>query len=1100
MSVRRRVIAGVLVAVLGLALNLMIFVVVSASEYQAALEKSADYLVSIQDAAGFWSKKPGGSWDAGAENATGNAITTLLEAYSTLGTETYKTAGIAGGDFLISEFIQPDGSFDINKPAHHTVGDAYLNHMSPFLTAWLRLYQVTSVQKYLDAGTAFGDYLLTNGARCTDTGDPYYGLFGYLIRPTDYASRGCFTSPAKLYHGHYLNYGYEQIYGLALLSQITGNNDYLEAAELGAGQELSRQRVDGSFPAEMQPSIPPSDPNLRLGIHYASVKALAYLKLYDITSNTIYKNATVNYIDWLLTQQNPDNSFGNPDYVRSTTWAAVALLGAYKLTGNGDYLAAANKAVSWLLALGHGYDSSTGAVGRYSESSTVYIAYSQTPFALTMAEAEADIPTEVWVNATTGNDGNPGTEAEPFATIQRGIDAVAGSTVYVAGGTYNESVTIDKDYLTIHGDMASRPLITGGLKLDTNLTGLTLENCYISGNAVVSKNSIVRMYGAITDLTVDNCVFDGGNVSGRCGFSGGQLEGNVTIQNCEFKNILGWALFESRSGSGGDGSAMGTITFANNYIHDSNGSVVFRGLSTDRADLVNVYGNTWERIGGANGEQGQHWAGLEVNRSQVVNIYSNDVSNVLEGQWGEGQGFQLWNIDTLSLHHNNVTANFEGIFVYGGGGTFSIPGGSLRYNNISGNTEYGVKVDTTATGGPLDAALNWWGSGNGPIADANDDGTPEYNGGGDKAIGNIIYSPWLGIDPDGDAGTVGVQLVSPMTIIVDEVGPAPAAGYLNTAIAAANSADLPGTDTIEVRHGTYDASEPITQPVNIISETGSASQTTLNENMTLGSGGILIGQPLQGFTISGNLTVQDLVDASTIHIHWNNLYGNVDNNGRRPLDARYNFWGTQRMNVIRGRITGPVRVNPFLPKNADGSYTDIQAMLDAGLVPSLNAAIDHLWTMMGLGVDVATYIQFQPLMGGGAFAGWQALANPGVGMGAGAGGTILNNQIAGGGGAFLGVTIDAIYTQGETIEGGFVLTDPLTGDFITDAVVTLSVVQVNDDGSTSLVHWGMITYDEGTGQYVFDFDTSGLAPGVYDLLIQTDDGQSFQLRVEVTEP
>ena len=51
MSVRRRVIAGVLVAVLGLALNLMIFVVVSASEYQAALEKSADYLVSIQDPA-----------------------------------------------------------------------------------------------------------------------------------------------------------------------------------------------------------------------------------------------------------------------------------------------------------------------------------------------------------------------------------------------------------------------------------------------------------------------------------------------------------------------------------------------------------------------------------------------------------------------------------------------------------------------------------------------------------------------------------------------------------------------------------------------------------------------------------------------------------------------------------------------------------------------------------------------------------------------------------------------------------------------------------------------------------------------------------------
>jgi hypothetical protein len=270
--------------------------------------------------------------------------------------------------------------------------------------------------------------------------------------------------------------------------------------------------------------------------------------------------------------------------------------------------------------------------------------------------------------------------------------------------------------------------------------------------------------------------------------------------------------------------------------------------------------------------------------------------------------------------------------------------------------------------------------------------------------------------------------------------------------------------------------------------------------MTLGSGGILIGGPLQGFRINNDVTVEALVNAASCRINWCDLYGNMTNNGTGTFDAQYNFWGTQEASVIDGRTTGAIDYDPYLPKNADGSYNDVQAMLGAGLVGSLNAAIDHLWTMMGLGVDVATYIQFQPLMGGGAFAGWQALANPGVGMGAGAGGTILNNEIAGGGGAFLGVTIDAIYTQGETIEGSFVLTDPLTGDFITDAIVTLSVVQVNDDGSTSLVHWGMITYDEGTGQYVFDFDTSGLAPGVYDLLIQTDDGQSFQLRVEVTEP
>jgi len=104
----------------------------------------------------------------------------------------------------------------------------------------------------------------------------------------------------------------------------------------------------------------------------------------------------------------------------------------------------------------------------------------------------------------------------------------------------------------------------------------------------------------------------------------------------------------------------------------------------------------------------------------------------------------------------------------------------------------------------------------------------EGSGAGDSVSTNVIFSPWLGIDPDGDPGTVGVQLVSPMLIIVDDIGPPPAGGYLNAAIAASNSADLPGHDTIEVRHGTYDASEPITDPVDIVSEPGSAAHTTLS--------------------------------------------------------------------------------------------------------------------------------------------------------------------------------------------------------------------------------------------------------------------------------
>src|SRR5712691_5901067 len=43
--------------------------------------------------------------------------------------------------------------------------------------------------------------------------------------------------------------------------------------------------------------------------------------------------------------------------------------------------------------------------------------------------------------ATTGNDANPGTQAQPFQTISKGLSLLhAGDTLYLRGGTYREGI------------------------------------------------------------------------------------------------------------------------------------------------------------------------------------------------------------------------------------------------------------------------------------------------------------------------------------------------------------------------------------------------------------------------------------------------------------------------------------------------------------------------------------------------------------------------------------------------------------------------------------------------------------------------------------
>lgn len=46
---------------------------------------------------------------------------------------------------------------------------------------------------------------------------------------------------------------------------------------------------------------------------------------------------------------------------------------------------------------------------------------------------------KIYYVAKNGNDSNPGTESQPWRTIQKAAETlVAGDTVYIKAGTYNE--------------------------------------------------------------------------------------------------------------------------------------------------------------------------------------------------------------------------------------------------------------------------------------------------------------------------------------------------------------------------------------------------------------------------------------------------------------------------------------------------------------------------------------------------------------------------------------------------------------------------------------------------------------------------------------
>ncbi len=91
---------------------------------------------------------------------------------------------------------------------------------------------------------------------------------------------------------------------------------------------------------------------------------------------------------------------------------------------------------------------------------------------------------DTWYVATDGSDSDPGTQSQPFATIQEAVDSASdGDTILVEAGTYYEDVIVYKDRLTL------RSLVTWGATIDGVNYGIELTGNGLTVEKFTIENS-----------------------------------------------------------------------------------------------------------------------------------------------------------------------------------------------------------------------------------------------------------------------------------------------------------------------------------------------------------------------------------------------------------------------------------------------------------------------------------------------------------------------------------------------------------------------------------------------------------------------------------
>ncbi len=392
-------------------------------------------------------------------------------------------------------------------------------------------------------------------------------------------------------------------------------------------------------------------------------------------------------------------------------------------------------------------------------------------------------PSEVWVDDDycegCANDGHTwGYDA--FNSIQAGIDAVAGSTVHVAAGTYDSSseafpIVINKS-LTLLGaqaDVDPRPSEGGRTGGESIIDADETSSAVIQISAGDVEINGLTITGGMGDMveesgSADNLLFRYNILYDDLTTAGDEA---IQIKNSDSVVMeYNYAYNICQDAFNLSDSTNGAIRYNEAHdIHSENAAIYCygsTGLEITGNLVYNVPNNDGIKLGDKNGADASKTGGLikdnivHGTRQDGISVYMSGVTvegnEVYNSSSENGAIYLAFAISDITIRNNSVHDNelTPSVKSHVGGIGIESPVDAasvhINNNNIYKNTPYGVNNAASCV---VDATSNWWGHASGPhdpdgtneVPPCTADPATEMNadGTGDKVSDNVDYCPWL---------------------------------------------------------------------------------------------------------------------------------------------------------------------------------------------------------------------------------------------------------------------------------------------------------------------------------------------------------------------